>query len=744
VAYAASVPSHILGGRWFGDADEIAKGMRQDVEIALKQVERARDVPALEAAKAHLRFALSHGERAVSQYHEGVYLGGERSITGIKVGAVVATAAFSAPAFATALGAGNIAALGFGGKLVLVGGTSLGTGLMTGSMGGLLESANHGYTFENYGKGFADYAPVGLSYGTGFGLGALAQAGALPSFGPAGDLLRPALIDATASGVGGMADRGLHGGDLGDVLKAGASGFAIGGATGLLNFAAFGPAVTWRSVPMRVAVGAGFSGGAAYLNDPANLDEVFRQSVLGGGMVLGGLASAKLMGKAPSSTPDAAAGEPPLPGYEPTWRTAQFGKTGLPQYDLPPFRLQPSVGVNDSAGAPATARVVDTAPLVQPKPVAAPDAAATARSTAPVDLPSAKTTLPVAPDQATPAAVSSDPDALQAPQPQRVRAGSPGPRTAMAIVRVTEAQQALESAHERAQPYRVRVKAAQGDLDAARDLAAEAGNTREARALVKQAEADLRLAKRALAPFDLDETTAIREQANVARARDEIARLENVVDDLDAQRIAELNPKGGFSAKERAEGRSPGVKPLLDAGRQPSGARYHELARQLAAARAQLQSEMDALTRTVSGQVAGATPGSAARSTTLDNASTLPDALKPIGGIPIDVTTGQPMQTGEWATDHIVSRTEIASDPRFLRCTPMQRDALLLSVPENYLPLTRQANSSKGTLTVEQWIAARARAGEPLPPEVAAAMRVADQRARAAIESLFGKFVPKK
>jgi len=95
------------------------------------------------------------------------------------------------------------------------------------------------------------------------------------------------------------------------------------------------------------------------------------------------------------------------------------------------------------------------------------------------------------------------------------------------------------------------------------------------------------------------------------------------------------------------------------------------------------------------------------------------------------------MTTSAWATDHLESRSEIARDPRFARLSPLDREDLLLNVPENYLPMTVEANSSKGALSVDEWIAARAADGRPLPPAMAAALRAADVRARAAVEARF-------
>ncbi|MFD0346180.1 hypothetical protein ACFQ0M_09105 [Kitasatospora aburaviensis] len=111
-----------------------------------------------------------------------------------------------------------------------------------------------------------------------------------------------------------------------------------------------------------------------------------------------------------------------------------------------------------------------------------------------------------------------------------------------------------------------------------------------------------------------------------------------------------------------------------------------------------------------------------------------------MNGTPVDVTTGQPL-TGSWEVDHLVPRAEIARDPRFARLSPLQQDSILLDVPENYLPMSKQANLSKSDWTVNEWIARRAADGRPLPAAIAEALREADRLARAAIEARFGSFL---
>jgi len=316
------------------------------------------------------------------------------------------------------------------------------------------------------------------------------------------------------------------------------------------------------------------------------------------------------------------------------------------------------------------------------------------------------------------------------------------PRTLAAAQRVADTRAALAAAESEAARARARVAAAQADLQAARELAIEDPGNPEATRLVRQAEAELRLRQSELRPLALSEATARSEATMVASARDRIVALETEIVDLDARIRVELDPPGGFTPEQIAEGRRPNVIPATSPRAQPSGATYHQFAALRNAKLSALRAESEALTSTLRAQVEAATPGAAARPVALANAAALDPVLRPVNGVPIDVTTGRPMTTAAWATDHLVSRSEIARDPRFARLSPAGRDHMLLGIPEDLFPLTPEANGAKGGLSVEEWITARQRAGRPFSREIADALRAADLRARAAIEAAFQALSP--
>lgn len=348
-----------------------------------------------------------------------------------------------------------------------------------------------------------------------------------------------------------------------------------------------------------------------------------------------------------------------------------------------------------------------------------------------VPAPKAATVVP--PGPAAPPTPAAAPILLLGP-------GKPQPRVQQAGQRLTQADAAATSARAQASLAQQRVQAAAADLQAAKELKAQAKKSPDAQALVDEAKTGLSQARKELRDLSASSKLAEIELKEAQRTQQRIVQLESDIASLDARIARELNPPGGFSKEAVREGRSPFKTPLPEKRLQPSAAEYHRLADARRAALKELQGETENLARSIAAQIERATPGAEARPAALDNAAKLGGALTPQNGQPIDVTTGQPISASAWATDHLMSRAEIGRDPRFAKATPLQRDALLLEVPENYLPMTAETNSSKGAKSITQWLADRQAAGEELPPAMADALRAADARARAAVEAKFKLF----
>jgi hypothetical protein len=421
---------------------------------------------------------------------------------------------------------------------------------------------------------------------------------------------------------------------------------------------------------------------------------------------------------------------------------ARGGTRGPPPSTRPPPQPQPIRG-QAPVRQPLPAPMPPPAP--KPPPVPAPPAPAPAPKPPPVPAPPpapapAPKPPPAPPAPAPkPAPVPAPPPApAPAPKPATPGVPPPTPRTQAAAQRVADTGAALTKASDAVARAREKVASAERDVEAANQLAAEAPGNAEGAKLVKEATTNRQKAQRELRQLEASEATARRESVAATTGSGEIGRLETEISRLDKEITEVLHPPGGFTADESAAGRRPGIVP---AWRQPGHAKYHDLVRQRAGALRDHDSQTKGLKRSLSDRVAAATPGKEARPAALSNAASLDAPLRPVNGVPIDVTTGLPMKTANWATDHIMSRTEIARDPRFARLTPVQSDSMLHDVPENFLPMTTSANSSKGGLSVDGWIGARGREGAALPSDVAGALRAADKRARAAVEAKFRSFL---
>jgi hypothetical protein len=283
--------SELFGGRLFDDPWKYLGDARRDLAIALHGMGQVKTPDELPEAIGHVRFATSYGERQFSSYQEDIYGGGATAIKTIEVGAVVTTAVVAAPVIFTALGGATVTTLG--GQALVLGGTGVGTGLLTGTVGGAVESAERGLSWENYGQGVVDYFPLGFSYGTGFVLGRFVGPG----------LLRGVIVDASVSGTSSAIDQALHGGSFEESLQAGGEGFLTGGGLGLV-----GRGFGFKSLPSRVSLDVGTSVVLSYLSG-ADQNEMYRQGLIAFGLGLGGALGERAFGAAPGPREPAPAWE---------------------------------------------------------------------------------------------------------------------------------------------------------------------------------------------------------------------------------------------------------------------------------------------------------------------------------------------------------------------------------------------------------------------------------------------------
>ena len=437
--------------------------------------------------------------------------------------------------------------------------------------------------------------------------------------------------------------------------------------------------------------------------------------------------SRRVGGFARKSEP-AAPVSPEVPAKPPA-STAPTSKAPLVETQTPPAREVPSsqatggnaAGQRGEQGAQATASPHDVAP---PK-ASTPDAASTGTST--------KGKVVSSVERAQPAAAAPSETVPPIVKPQSRRMAAAERSVAESQPRVTKAQEATAAAE-------ARVKALEEELEVAKQLRSELGrNSKEAQKFLAKTEGDLSRARKELRASQKALKKTTREAQDVARAQEAIRSLEQEIADIDRQ-MAELTrePEPGTQLSPTENIRPPTST--------EKGRKYSQLEKLRAKRINALVERTEGIDALAGQQVARMTPGAEGRPHALANAEALGDAhpaIKPVDGRPIDVTTGKPIQTDDWASDHIMSRNEIASDPRFVLLDPAGRAEMLLGIPENYLPLTTEANSSKGSLKMNEWLARRS-ARDAIRLDIADALRAADRKARAAVDAKFEELLGAK
>ena len=254
----------------------------------------------------------------------------------------------------------------------------------------------------------------------------------------------------------------------------------------------------------------------------------------------------------------------------------------------------------------------------------------------------------------------------------------------------------------------------------------------EVNAAIKKAKGDLKKAKSELKETRRVEDLAKTEAMEVAHARTEIQKIESKLDRIQKKQTA-LEQKLDPADPAKFRGQPPRTG--------KDATKYRLLEEAKAKLRAKREGRTKDLTRSIAEHVEGMVPGERGKPIGLANAENFP-ALKPDGGKPIDVMTGKPIEGDSWATDHLMSRNEIARDPRFSLLDADGRWQMINDIPENFLPLSKSANSSKGKKSIKSWLAKLSgKKSNTMPKDMADALRAADEAARAAVEARFRKLV---
>ena len=123
-------------------------------------------------------------------------------------------------------------------------------------------------------------------------------------------------------------------------------------------------------------------------------------------------------------------------------------------------------------------------------------------------------------------------------------------------------------------------------------------------------------------------------------------------------------------------------------------------------------------------------PGAAKKA--VQNLDDLPTELRAADGRPIDITDPARTTLTAVSPDHIYPVDKIIREPGFGRLKPAQQREIL-ELKSNYIPLSINANSSKGSMTMNEWF--KTPTGKNVPAKLRPLLRQAEKRAKAAVRA---------
>src|SRR5262249_15772145 len=223
---------------------------------------------------------------------------------------------------------------------------------------------------------------------------------------------------------------------------------------------------------------------------------------------------------------------------------------------------------------------------------------------------------------------------------------------------------------------------AEKDLKAAQELASEPGG----QALLSETQVNLAKARGELAKVQRSAELAEAHAEAAVKTGERIGPLEQEIADVDRS-MAEIQKSRQFM--ERATW-------------SPQGMELYGLRVKREKLAAELEKETGSLRGDWVGRLRGGTPAPGATQKALQNLGELPEELRAADGAAFDITDPGRAPLKSLSPDHIHPVDEIVREPGFARLTPTQQREVL-ELQENYMPLSREANSSKGNLTMDEW-----------------------------------------
>jgi len=298
-------------------------------------------------------------------------------------------------------------------------------------------------------------------------------------------------------------------------------------------------------------------------------------------------------------------------------------------------------------------------------------------------------------------------------------------RVARAQQRVAATEESLAATRRDVERARQNVAQAERDVDAAKDLWLEQpGRQGELEKLLRETQDKLNKARRELDRAEKSAQLAQSHATAAASAGQRIAPLEQQIADVD-RRINEIYSRNRW--------RRPPDK-------SPDGNELRLLEQEKETYIKDLQGQMKKLGGDWAEQLRAGTPGSGAVDKAMKNLGDLPAELR-LDGRPFDVTDPGRAPLTAVSPDHIHPVEKILRDPRFGRLTPDQQREIL-ELQKNYFPLSAEANSSKGSLTMDEWF--KTPVGRKIPQNLREPLRQVEKGAKEAVERRMEDFLKKK
>ena len=289
---------------------------------------------------------------------------------------------------------------------------------------------------------------------------------------------------------------------------------------------------------------------------------------------------------------------------------------------------------------------------------------------------------------------------------------APSKVVARAQQRVGETEASLAAVRREVETARQKVLKYEEDLGVARQLAGEPGGAE----LLSRTQSEVATARRELARLETSLELAESHAARAITGSRGIEILEQEIAEVD-RKINEIYARNRQNKGQMNKADREALRNLENKKKDLAG---------------EVQKQVDSLSRNWIEQLRSGTPGEGAEEKAVQNLGDLPAELRTDDGHPFDITDPSGAVLTDFSPDHIYPVDKIVREPGFGRLTPDQQRRVL-ELRENYFPLARAANSSKGRRTMAEWF--RTPMGNKIPIKLRKPLEDAERHAIEAIRA---------